>query len=84
MAERRSFVRIPCDWERNDTPREHFRICRKRTEGIVHGFLVRATFGHPLDVYALAESCYAQGIEDIVASELMKGKKEEPWLVPNG
>ena len=87
-AKRRRFVRILDDWETSDTPPEHFKVCHERTKGIVHGFLVRATFGRPLDIYALAESCYAQGVEDVVALELMKEKakreEEGPWLVPNG
>lgn len=83
MADKTRYVRIPADWERSDTPAEHFKICRTRTEGIVHGFLVRAAYGHPLDIYAIAESCYAQGVEDVVALELMKEEKE-PWLIPNG
>ena len=78
MADKSSrvFARIPCDWKQSDLPAEHLKICRKRTQGIVHGFLVRAAFGNQLDVYALAESCYAQAVEDMVERELMKEKGE--------
>jgi hypothetical protein len=71
-AGKTAYARVPMDWAVNDTPREHFVIARKRTEGIVRGYLVRAVWENGLDLYALAESCYAQGIEDMVALETMR------------